>query len=758
MHLIMDHLNLTSLVNSVTAVLKCQKYAHVVWIASFGTKIQSLAFGYHGSCARIEDYREEDSTENEQPKNCYDSISEHVSNLCRNGPLLVDSNTYTCLLQECVKSKALEGGQRIHTHMIKTGFKPCVFLQTNLVNMYAKCGSLEDARQVLDKIPKPDIVSWNSLISGYAQYGHYEDVQRQFWQMRKLGMNVDHFTFATMLSACAKLGDLRQGKQIHTHIIRTGFRSQLFVSNALVDMYAKCGRLEEAHIVFDEASERDGISWNALITGYAQNGHDEETLKLFGQMQQLGLKPTFFTFGSILKACGDGGIQERGKVIHAYIIKTGFETDVFVGSAIVDMYAKCRAIADALKVFHKMPARNVATYNVIIAGVIQIADIESSPKYGEDAINVFIQMQRIAMKPNHFTFTSILGACSRLAFLEHGKQVHAHIIKGKLESNEFVGSALVDMYAKCGAVEDAWKWFSKMPKLDIVSWTAMISGYVQNGQCEEALEFFCQIIREGVKPDHLILCTVLSASAILAGQEQGRQIHAYSIKTGYESLVVIGNSLIDMYSKCGSIDDAGTFFGTMFKRDVVSWSVLISGYAQHGRGKEALQLFAQMQEEGTKPNHITFVGVLSACSHVGLVDEGYRYFNSMIRDHGIEPKVEHCACIVDLLGRAGRMDEAEHFINEMGVESNAVVWRTLLAASRIHGNLDLGKRAAEHIIELEPHTSGTYVLLSNIYASVGRLDDARKVRNMMRDRGLKKQPGLSWIEVNNIVNCFTVRV
>eukprot|EP01018_Ginkgo_biloba_P019392 Gb_22814 [translate_table: standard] len=698
-------------------------------------------------------------------------ISEQVTPLCEAGllhealdiwllmdqqGLPTDPNTYTRLLQECSKTKAAAEGKRVHAHMIKTGLNPGIYLCNNLVNMYAKCGIMQFARHVFEKMPERDRFSWNALISGYAQHGLYVDVLKHSYQMQRVGMKPDPFTFVSVLSACANLVVVKQGKQVHTHIIKTGFESHVFVGNSLVDMYAKCGRLEDAHNLFDKIPKQDVVSWNVLIAGYVQNGQGGETLKFVSQMHEVGLNLNHFTFVSVLKACAGVAAQEQGKQVHTHVIKTGFESDAFVGSALVDMYAKCGDIEDALQVFYTIPKRDVVTYNAMIAGFFQSVDVEASPNYVEKALKIFCQMQEEGMKPNHFTFSSLLRACTTLTALEHGKQIHVHIIRNKLESDEFVGSALVDMYAKCGAIEHARKWFDKMSKRDIVSWTAMIAGYVQNGHSEEALKVFCQLLRAYIKPDKFTLTSVFSASANIAALEQGKQIHAHTIKTGLESNVVVGNALVVMYAKCGNIDDASTTFDKMPKRDMVSWTALISGCAQHGRGKEALQLFRHMQQEGMKPNHITFVGVLSACSHVGLVDEGRSYFDSMSKDHGIAPRAEHCACIVDLLGRAGRLDEAEHFINEMRVESDAVVWRALLGASRIHGNIDIGKRAAQHVLELEPQASATYVLLSNIYASVGRWDDVTKVRNMMKCRGVKKEPGLSWIEISNKVHCFVV--
>uniref|UniRef100_UPI0040747504 Synthetic PPR-DYW protein n=1 Tax=synthetic construct TaxID=32630 RepID=UPI0040747504 len=489
------------------------------------------------------------------------------------------------------------------------------------------------------------------------------------------------------------------------------------------------------------------FSWNSKIRGYARNGQPEEALSLYSQMRRSGIKPDNYTFPFVLKACASLSSLKEGKQIHGHVIKSGFESDVYVQSALIDMYAKCGELEDARKVFDEMPERNVVSWNAMISGYAQNGQ-------SEEALELFREMQQEGIKPSEFTFCSVLSACASLGSLEMGKQIHGYVIKSGFESIVFVGNALIDMYAKCGSIEDARKVFDEMPERTVVSWTAMISGYAQNGQSEEALELFREMQREGVKPDEVTLPSVLSACANLGALEQGKQIHAYVIKSGFESDVFVGSALIDMYAKCGSIEDARKVFDKMPERDVVSWNAMIAAYAQHGHGKEALQLFQQMQQEGVKPSEVTFTSILSACSHAGLVDEGHHYFESMSPDYGITPRVEHYGCMVDLLGRAGRLDEAEDLIKSMPFQPNVVVWGTLLGACRVHGDVERGERAAERILELDPESAAPYVLLSNIYAAAGRWDEAAKVRKLMKERGVKKEPGCSWIEVNNKVHEF----
>eukprot|EP01018_Ginkgo_biloba_P009890 Gb_09361 [translate_table: standard] len=565
--------------------------------------------------------------------------------------------------------------------------------------------------------------------------------------MYQQGVWAEFNMYDSLLHDCVNMKALEHGKEIHAHMIRTEFMPDIFLWNKLISMYAKCGSLVYARQVFDKIPERDTVSFNGMISGYAQNGHVQEALELFRQLNMSGMEPNHFTLSSVLKVCACVAALQQGEQVHTQMIKTGLDSDVFVGSTLVDMYAKCTRIKDSRQVFDKLVKLDIVSWNVMITAY-------TLNGHDEDALKCFCQMQWKGMKPDHFTFTSVIGVFSNPKALELGRQVHVCIIKTGLESELPVGNALVTMYAKCGSIEDARKLFWKMLKRNMVTWTAMVAGCTQNGQGEEAVKVFCQMQRVGMKANEFTFASVLRSYASLAVLDQGRQVHAHIMKTGFELDVSVGNALVDMYSKCGSIEDSHKVFNIMQKRDVVSWTVIIVGCAQHGHGQEALKLFEQMQREGMKPDDVTFLGVLSACSHVGLVQEGRQFFDSMTQIHGIKPRMEHYACIVDLLGRAGQLNEAEDFINKMAIGSDALVWESLLGACTIHRNMELGKRAADRLLHLEPDRDAAYVLLSNIYAAAGKWDDKAKLRKMITERGLKKEPGCSWIEVKSKVHEF----
>eukprot|EP01018_Ginkgo_biloba_P031601 Gb_28200 [translate_table: standard] len=724
---------------------------------------------------------------------------------------------YSSLLQACAKMKSLAQGKQVHAHMLASGTEQNSSLESKLVNMYVKCGSMADARLAFDKMPKRNVSSWNVMIGGYAKHGRSKEALALYFEMQQASIHPDNYTFSCILNACACFTSLRQGKEIHDDIIRSKLKVDVVVENALIDMFFKCGSKDDAHHVFDKMSQRDVVSWTAMVAGYAQNGCPREALRIFYQMQRADVKPNSLTLASVIPACGHLALAQQGKEIHGYIIRRGFESDVFVGNALMDMYVKCGSMKTAQFLFDKMSQRDVVSWNAMIAGYAQLGHFDETLKLfhqmqlagvkidvitwntliagftqnGHDvrALEIFQQMQLTGVKPNEVTIASVLPACANIPDLQQGKEIHDYVSRSGISADVCVGNALIDMYVKCDCLHDARLVFDNLPKKTVVSWTSMISGYFLNGLSDEAVKLFRQMklmgtepnvitwnaliagytLNEhrdkalksfqqmqckGVKPNSVSLVSVLPACAHLAALQQGREIHNYGIKSGFESDVLLANALIDMYSKCGNLNDAYQVFDGMPHRTVVSWTAMIACYGMHGHGEDALTLFYQMQQAGMKPNHVTFTCILSACSHAGLMEEGWQYFNLMTQDYHITPSMRHYACIVDLLGRAGRLDAAMELINSMPVEPNAIVWGAMLSACRVHCNIELGEKVAKCLFDLEPENAGNYVLLSNIYALAGRWADVQMVRELMNDRRLKKIPGCSWIEIKNRVYPF----
>ncbi|KAJ7528356.1 hypothetical protein O6H91_15G000100 [Diphasiastrum complanatum] len=658
-------------------------------------------------------------------------------------------HAYVCLLKGCSRRKALAEGKKVHALIVQSVLDSNIFLANTLVHMYSKCGSVLHAHKVFKNMPQHNVYSWTAIISAYADSGEGEEAINLFQQMQETGLAPDKVLFVVVLKACASLAGLEQGRKLHSDIIKRSFQSDVVVGSTLVNMYAKWGCTEDARELFDNLSERDVVSWNAMIAGYAQNGLGKEALALYEQMKQEGMQPNNVTFVLLLKACASLAALEQGKQLHSEIMKRGFLSGVAVGNILVDMYAKCGCTEDARELFDNMSERDVISWNAMIAGYAQNG-------LGKEALALYEQMKQEGVQPDDVTLVLLLKACSGLAALEQGKRLHSEIIKRGFQSDVVVGSTLVNMYAKCGCPEGARELFDNMSERDVVSWTAMIAGYAQNGLGKEALALYEQMKHEGVQPDNVTLVLLLNACASLAALEQGKQLHSVIMKRGFQSDVVVGSTLVDMYAKCGCTEGARELFDNMSERDVVSWNTMIAGYAQNGLGKEALALFEQMQREGTKPNKVTYISVLSACAHSGLVDQGRYFFDSMCKNQGVTPTKEHYACMVDLLGRAGCLADAELFINKMPIQPDIVVWMTLLGAARNHGHAEIGRRAFDRVVQLDPKNAAPYVLLSNIYAAAGKKDELAKIRNQMKEAGVKKMPGCSWIEVDNQLHAFVV--
>ena len=665
--------------------------------------------------------------------------------------LAINSDMYVEVLRRCLKEKNLGANlaKQVHDYINQSGMEQNIYVANNLVSLYIKCGDLEAARGVFDKLVKKNVFSWTIIIGGYAKHKGAEKAMELFNQMCQKGVQPNAFTFSSVLKACGNPSALQWGKEVHACVRHAGLESDVRVGSALVHMYAKCGSIDDARLAFDKMEERDVITWSVMIGGLAEHGCGSEAYELFLHMQREGFKPNAITYMSILNACASAGALEWVKEVHTHAREAGFESDVRVGSALVHMYAKCGSIDDARLAFDKMKERDVVTWNVMIGGLAEHG-------CGHEAYDLFLQMKREGFKPNAITYISILNACASAGALEWVKEVHTHAREAGFESNVRVGSALVHMYAKCGSIDDARLAFDKMEERDVVTWNVMIGGLAEHGCGHEAYELFLQMKREGLKPDAFTYASILNACASAGALEWVKEVHTHARAAGFESDVRVGSALVHMYAKCGSIADARLAFDKMEERDVVTWNVMIGGLAEHGCGLEALDVFKTMVADGVEPSEISFVAVLSACSHSGLVDEGRRLFLAMTEDYGIERTVELCTCMVDVLGRAGHLEEAKLLIGNMPVEADGATWGALLGACRTYGNVELGKLAANELLKLEPKDASAYVLLSNIYAAAGKWEEVLWVRTMMQERGIRKEPGRSWIEVDNKVHVFVV--
>ncbi|KAB1211594.1 hypothetical protein CJ030_MR6G013924 [Morella rubra] len=554
-----------------------------------------------------------------------------------------------------------------------------------------------------------------------------------------------------LLNKLAETRNLKVGKVLHAQLITSSHASEIgdvFRSNSLINFYAKCDEIPVARHLFDQMSDRNIVSWSALMTGYLHNGLALEVLGLLKELVSgENLRPNEYIFAIALSSCSVSGRVEEGKQCHGYVLKSGLVFHQYVKNALIHMYSRCMDVEGAMWVLNTLPGYDIFSYNSVVNGLIDLG-------YLREALEVLGCMVTIRNAWDNVTFVTLFGLCARLKDLKLGMQVHGQMLKSDVESDVFVSSAIVDMYGKCGNIANARTFFCGFPNRNVVSWTALMAAYFQNGYFEEALHLFMEMEVHDVMPNEYSFAVLLNSSAGLSALRLGDLLHARIEKSGFKDHTIVGNALVIMYSKSGNIIGANKVFLGMIFRDSVTWNAMISGYSHHGLGKEALNVFQDMLAAGVSPNYVTFIAVLSACAHLGLVQEGLYYLNQLMKQVGVEPGLEHYTCIVGLLSRAGLLDEAENFMRSTPVKWDVIAWRTLVNACHVHRNYGLGKRIAEFVIQMDPHDVGTYTLLSNMYAKERRWDGVVKIRKLMRERNIKKEPGVSWLEIRNTAHVF----
>lgn len=656
---------------------------------------------------------------------------------------------YTGLLEACIRSKSLSQGKKIHQHLLKnsTSFIDSPVLE-KLAHLYIACDEVQLGRCVFDEIPYPTVIVWNLMIRAYAWHGPFEEAIHLYHRMLDIGVKPTKFTFPFVLKACSGLQAMEVGREVHDHVKRLGLDSDVFVCTALIDMYAKSGDLGEAQKIFNGMLYRDVVAWNAMIAGFSLHGLYDDTVRLVVEMQKAGTSPNSSTIVAVLPTVGQANALSQGKAMHAYSMRRNFCNDVVLETGLLDMYGRCHCISHARTIFDMISVKNEVCWSAMIgAYVLCDSMVEALALYDE-------LVHKSVINTTSVTLAIILRACARLTDFSRGRRLHCYAIKSGLDLDTMVGNTLLSMYAKCGVIDDALRFFDLMVFKDTVSYGAIMSGCMQNGYAEEVLLIFHQMQLCGIDPDLATMLGVLPACSHLAAFQHGACGHGYSIAHGFVTETSICNALIDMYSKCGKINIARQVFDRMNSKDIISWNALIVGYGVHGLGGEALSLFNNFLESGLKPDDVTFIAILSACSHSGHVTEGKQWFNAMSLDFNIIPRIEHYICMVDLLGRAGLLDEAHSLILSMPFEPDVRLWSALLAACRIHKNIELGEEVSKKIQGIGAESTGNFVLLSNIYSAVGRWDDAEDVRITQKDRGFKKSPGCSWVEVNGVIHAF----
>ncbi|KAE9620218.1 hypothetical protein Lal_00019460 [Lupinus albus] len=553
--------------------------------------------------------------------------------------------------------------------------------------------------------------------------------------------------YAYLLRGYAHDLDFLSGRAIHAIFIKASFPVTLFLHNHLLNFYLKIKDLPSALKLFDEMPHKNVVSWSSLMAGFIHNASPSQSLSLFTRMHHEGLTiPNEFTLVSALHA---SSLAQNVTIhvpyqIYSLIVRLGLDSNIFLLNAFLSALVKHGKLDEALQVFETSHDKDIVSWNTMMAGYLQFSC--------EDIPGFWCCMNNNDIKPDNFTFATALTG---LAALSHshfrmGIQIHACLVKTGYGDDMCVGNSLVDMYLKNKKLVEGFRAFDEMPNKDVCSWSQMAAGCLQCGEPRKALDVIAQMRKIGVKPNKFTLATALNACATLASLEEGKQVHGLRTKLGSDMDLCVDNALLDMYAKSGCMDSAWGVFRSMSSRTVISWTSMIMACAQNGQSKEALQIFDEMRKTSVEPNYITFICVLYACSQGGFVNEGWTIFSSMAKDYGIFPGEDHYACMVNILGRAGLIKEAEELILRMPFKAGVLVWQTLLSACQLHGDVETGKLAAQHAIKQDQKDPSTYLLLSNMFAEFSNWDGVVILRELMETRDVKKVPGTSWIEIENI--------
>lgn len=659
-----------------------------------------------------------------------------------------DKYTFPYVVKACGGLNAINLGKWIHTTIRDIGLETDMFVGSSLIKLYSDNNCRYDAQSVFDKMSQKDCVLWNVMLNGYVKNGEVSYAIELFRKMINTENKPNSVTFACVLSLCASDVMIGFGTQNHALVIKYGLEMDSPVANTLLAMYAKCRHVSDSRKLFDSVPKSDSVTWNGMISGFVQNGLMLDAQNLFRDMICSGVKPDSITFSSFLPSISESENLDHCKEIHCYIIRNSVKMDVYLKSALIDIYLKCRDVKMVSKIFkQRTTIVDIVIYTAMISGYVLNG-------MNWDAVEIFRWLMENKMKPNSVTLASILPATACLAALKLGKELHSYILKNGYEKKCYVGCALMDMYAKCGRLDLCHQIFEGVSDKDTVCWNSMITSFSQNGKPEEAIDLFRKMGLERAKYDYVSLSAALSACANLPALQSGKEIHGFMIRNLLSSDLFAESALIDLYAKCGNLELSLHVFTRMKTRNEVSWNSIISAYGNHGRLKESFDMYYKMLELGLQPDHVTFLSLISACGHAGKVDEGAHYFHSMTEQYGITARMEHYACMVDLYGRAGHLKEAFEIVKGMPFEPDAGIWGTLLGACRVHGNVDLAELASERLFELDPQNSGYYVLLSNLQADAGRWENVLRVRSLMKERKVNKVPGYSWIEVNNQTHLF----
>lgn len=667
----------------------------------------------------------------------------HYREMQRYGVEPSDPSVFPPIFKACLNLSS-RCGKSMHACLIKRGYESFASIGNSIVDFYLKCRDLESALGAFHCLQNRDSVSWNIIIYGHFDQGVVEEGLRWFNKARVAEFEPNTSTVVLVIRACRSIGAYNEGLTVHGYMIRSGLCAIDSIQNSMLSMYMDID-LGSARKLFDEMSDRDVISWSVMIEGYLQSEEAENGLKLFRQMvSEDGIQPDGVTAASVIKACGKLKDIHMGKLVHGVVIQRGHDGDLFIGNSLIDMYSKCKDVDSACQVYKEMSRKNNVSWNSILSGFVL------NEKYSE-ALLLFNLMGEEGVEVDEVTLVNFLQICKYFVNPSHCKSVHCVIIRREYESNDLVMNSLIDAYMKCNLVDLAWKLFDGLKGRDVVSWSTMIAGLAYCGKPDEAVRVFCEMSKTEEKPTSITIINLLEACSLSAELRMSKWAHGVAITRDMATDVAVATAIVDTYAKCGAINTSRKVFDQMPQKNVVSWSAMVAAYGMNGLPREALALIPEMELQGLKPNSVTTLSALSACSHGGLIEEGLTLLTSMIHEYGIVPGLEHYSCVIDMLARAGKLDIAVGLINNIpdGLKVGASAWGALLSACRRYGNSELGAGALSRVLELEPMKSAGYLLGSSMYAAEGLWNNTRRMRRLVKDRGVRVPAGYSLVHVGS---------
>lgn len=621
-----------------------------------------------------------------------------------------------------------------------------VYSNNRTIDGLIKAGNLNSAVNLFHGMQLCDNVTYNLLISGHRQCGLQEQALLVYSEMVSLGIPESASTLSSVLGVCGDAGFYREGIQVHCRAFRLGFNSNLFVGSSLINLYMQMGHDSVALKLFDELPEQSLATWNLVLRRFCDVGRLEELLGFYHRMKMNVLEPNGLTFCYLIRGCCGGRFLDEGKQLHCHALKSGWvELNIFVANALVDLYSACGSLVDAVKAFEAIPPSDVISWNSMVW-------VYADNGLLFEALGLFAGMQLWGKRPSIRSLVGLLNLASGTKSVEFGKQIHSYAVKlGFDHGSAHVQSALINMYGKCGEIQRAVAIYESIQKITLECCNSLMTSLLHCDAVEDAVEMFGLMVDEGIGLDEVTLSTALKAVSLsaYAGLASFKLLHSFAIKLGFESDVAVLGSLIDAYSRCGNIELSRQVFEEIPSPNVRCFTSIINGYAQNGMGSEGLALFHSMIQRGPEPDRVTFLCTLSGCSHSGLVEEGKLLFDLMKTSYGISPDRQHYSCMVDLLGRAGMLDEAEELLLQAPGRGDCMMWTSLLRSCTLYKNEIMGKRAAKALLELEPENPAICLQASNFYSEIGEFETSTQVRELAMARKLTREIGRSLIEINS---------